>query len=105
MSMFASKNRTKKFRARRTSEDDEEKTDNNENKPQDEDVHMKDIDTKEEAPQIKPASSAASDLPKKAPQKDTKKSLLTFGDEVIIYKYYELNYTTLAIIQNFLINF
>jgi GC-rich sequence DNA-binding factor len=79
--MFASKNRTKKFRARRTSEDDEEKTDNNENKPQDEDVHMKDIDTKEEAPQIKPASSAASDLPKKAPQKDTKKSLLTFGDE------------------------
>lgn len=84
MSMFASKNRNKKFRARRTSEDEDEKNDNNEDKPQNEDVNMKDVDNKEEQAPIKPAPSAASDLPKKAPQKDTKKSLLTFGDEVII---------------------
>lgn len=101
MSMFASKNKNKKFRARRTSEDDEEKTDNNQNKPQDEDVNMQEVETKEETPQIKPASSAPSDLPKKAPQKDTKKSLLTFGDEVIIHKYSTRNYTSLAIILNF----
>ena len=80
--MFASKNRNKKFRARKTSVEGDETIEGIENKRQNEDVHMKDVSTYEEPALVKPAA----DLHKKAPHKDTKKSLLTFGDEVSIFE-------------------